>query len=146
MLQLLSRRIFFIVGVCLLIALLIHLVMRMIRNSEVREPNYDLVVQAKLAWEDTRSDLRGALQGSFGSIRIGPQFVPVSQVLQESYVNSMGLLLTALGAAVLIGLPAGLTASLVKRGNVKLPILALTLLGISAPAFFIALSLMMLAR
>ncbi len=59
MLQLLSRRIFFIVVVCLLIALLIHLVMRMIRNSEVREPNYDLVVQAKLAWEDTRSDLRG---------------------------------------------------------------------------------------
>lgn len=141
MLQLLSRRIFFIVIVCLLIALFIHLGMRMIRNSEVREPDYDLVVQTKLAWEDTRRYLRGALQGEFGSVGIGPQSVPASQLLRESYVNSMGLLLTALGAAVLIGLPAGLIASLVKRGNLKLPILALTLLGISAPAFFIALLL-----
>ena len=141
MLQLVSRRIFFILIVCLLIALFIHLGMRMIRNSEVREPNYDLVVQTKLAWEDTRAYLRGALQGDFGSIRVGPQTVPVGQILWESYVNSMGLLLVALGAAVLIGLPLGLTAALVKRRNLNLPILAVTILGISAPAFFIALLL-----
>ena len=141
MLQLVSRRILFIVVVCLTIALFIHLGMRMIRNSEVREPNYDLVIQTKLAWEDTRRYLREALQGDFGSIRVGSQSVPVSEMLKESYTNSMGLLLTALGAAVLIGLPLGLTASLVRRRNLNLPILAVTLLGISAPAFFIALLL-----
>ena len=92
MLQLVSRRILFIVIVCLTIALFIHLGMRMIRNSEVREPNYDLVSQTKLAWEDTRGYLREALQGDFGSIRVGPQTVPVSEMLKESYVNSMGLL------------------------------------------------------
>jgi len=53
----------------------------------------------------------------------------------------MGLLLVALGAAVVIGLPLGLTASLIKRRNLNLPILAVTILGISAPAFFLALLL-----
>ena len=141
MLQLVSRRIFFIVVVCLTIALFIHLGMRMIPNSEVREPNYDIVSHTKLAWEDTRGYLREALRGDFGSIRVGSQTMPVSEMLKESYVNSMGLLLAALGAAVLIGLPLGLTASLVKRRNLNLPILAVTILGISAPAFFIALLL-----
>jgi peptide/nickel transport system permease protein len=53
----------------------------------------------------------------------------------------MGLLITALGVAVLIGLPLGLIASLVRSRNFDLSVLALTLLGISAPAFFIALLL-----
>lgn len=141
MLQLLSRRIVFILVVCLSIALFVHLGMRMVRNSEIREPNYDLVTQTKLAWEDTRGYLRGALRGDLGSIRVGPQTVPISQLLRESYVNSMGLLLIALAAAVLIGLPLGLIASLIKRRNLNLPILAVTILGISAPAFFIALLL-----
>lgn len=141
MFQLLSRRILFIVIVCVSIALLVHLGMRMVRNSEIDEPNYDLVSQTKLAWEDTRQFLRGALQGDLGSLRIGPQTVPISQLLKESYVNSMGLLLVALIAAVLIGLPLGLIASLVRRRNLNLPILAVTILGISAPAFFLALLL-----
>ncbi len=141
MFQLLSRRIVFILIVCLCIALFIHLGMRMVRNSEISEPNYDLVTQTKLAWEDTRSYLRGALQGNLGSIRVGPQTVPISQLLKESYVNSMGLLLVALTAAVLIGLPLGLLASVVRRRNLNLAILAVTILGISAPAFFVALLL-----
>jgi ABC-type dipeptide/oligopeptide/nickel transport system permease component len=53
----------------------------------------------------------------------------------------MGLLLVALAAAILIGLPLGLVASLIRRRNLNLPILAVTILGISAPAFFIALLL-----
>ncbi|MGD8585480.1 MAG: ABC transporter permease [Chloroflexota bacterium] len=141
MLQLLSRRIVFILVVCLCIALFIHLGMRMVRNSEIREPNYDLVTQTRLAWEDTRRYLRGALQGDLGSIRVGPQTAPISQVLKESYVNSMGLLLVALIAAVLIGLPLGLLASAVKRRNLNLIILTVTILGISAPAFFVSLLL-----
>jgi ABC-type dipeptide/oligopeptide/nickel transport system permease component len=141
MFQLLSRRILFIVIVCLAIALLVHLGMRMVRNSEIDEPNYDLVSQTKLAWEDTRQFLRGAVQGDLGSLRIGPQTIPISQLLKESYINSMGLLLVALIMAVLIGLPLGLIASLVRRRNLNLPILAVTILGISAPAFFLALLL-----
>lgn len=141
MLQFVSRRVFFIVVVCLLIALLIHLGMLMIRNSEVREPNYDLVGQTKLAWEGTRDYLSGAVQGNFGSIQVGSEFMPISQILRESYVNSMGLLLTALSAAVLLGLPLGLIASQFKQGSLNLPIMIITILGISAPAFFIALLL-----
>jgi peptide/nickel transport system permease protein len=141
MLQLLSRRIVFIIVVCLCIALFIHLGMRMVRNSEISQPNYDLVAQTKLAWQDTRGYLRGALQGNLGSIRVGSQTVPISQLLKESYVNSMGLLLVALLAAVLIGLPLGLVAAVVKRRNLNLGILAVTILGISAPAFFVALLL-----
>lgn len=73
MLQLLSRRIVFILVVCLCIALFIHMGLRMVRNSEISEPNYDLEEQTKLAWQDTRGYLRGVLRGDLGSIRVGPQ-------------------------------------------------------------------------
>lgn len=53
----------------------------------------------------------------------------------------MGLLLTALGLAILIGLPLGAIASLSKNRRISLPILTLTILGISVPAFFAALLL-----
>lgn len=141
MVRLVSRRVSFIIVVCVLIALFIHLGMRMVRNSEVREPNYDLVSQTKLAWEDTRAYLRGAIQGDLGSVRVGREFVPVSQTLAQSYLNSMGLLLTALGVAILVGLPLGLVSAVYKHRNLNLLILAITILGISVPAFFAGLLL-----
>jgi ABC-type dipeptide/oligopeptide/nickel transport system permease component len=115
--------------------------MRMIRNSVVRDPDYDMVNYTRLAWGDTRTYVRNLASGDLGSIRVGNSTVPIIDTLKEAYVNSMGLLLTALFAAALIGLPLGTIAAVSKRRWTSLPILTLTLIGISVPVFFAALLL-----
>lgn len=141
MLQLIGRRLLFIFLVCLLIILFVHMGMRMIRNSEVREPNYDMVNYTRLAWGDTRTYIQNLASGDLGSIRVGNSAIPVIDTLKEAYVNSMGLLLIALCAAALIGLPLGTIAAVSKRRWPSLSVLTLTIIGISVPAFFAALLL-----
>jgi hypothetical protein len=53
MFRFLIRRVAFIVLICLLIVFFSHLGMRMIRNSEISRPDYDVVKHGQLAWQDT---------------------------------------------------------------------------------------------
>ena len=140
MLRLIGRRLFFIAIVTLAIIFLIHLGMRLVRNSEVPQPDFDLAKNGTLAWVDTRAYLSRALQGEFGSVRSSSgALIPIRTILAEAYVNSMGLLFTALTAATLIGIPLGTLAALLKRSK-SLPLLmGLTVLGISVPSFFAAI-------
>ena len=141
MLQLIGRRLLFIFLVCVLIILFVHMGMRMIQNSEVRDPNYDMVNYTRLAWGDTQTYIQNLASGDLGSVRVGNSAVPIVDSLKEAYVNSMGLLFTALFAAVVIGLPLGIIAAVSKHRWTSLPVLTLTIIGISVPAFFAALLL-----
>ena len=141
MLRFISRRLFFIALVVLLIILFAHLGMRMITNSTARQPNYDLVQLIKQAWGDTTDTLSGAAAGNFGYIRTQSGSVSVRSILLESYRNSMGLLLVALAVAIAFGLSAGAFAAQARRKVFVLPLLLLTILGISTPSFFAGLLL-----
>jgi peptide/nickel transport system permease protein len=141
MLRFIGRRIWFIVLVYVCIVFFVHLGMRMIRNSEVSEPNYDLAALGKIAWEDTRIYLSGAVRGNWGSTRVASGHLPMQQVIHKTYKNSIGLLLIALLGSSLIGTIVGTLAALVKREALTLSLLALTVLGISMPAFFTGLLL-----
>jgi peptide/nickel transport system permease protein len=113
----------------------------MIRNSEVNHPNYNLIQHSKLAWTDTKEYLSYAIRGNFGYIETQYGLVRVKTILKETYVNSMGLLLVALAIAIIIGLYAGAFAALTRHKKIVLPILLLTIFGISAPSFFAGLLL-----
>lgn len=141
MVRFISRRITFIVLICLLIVFATQLGMRMIRNSEVNHPNYNLIQHSKLAWTDTKEYLSYAIRGNFGYIETQYGLVRVKTILKETYVNSMGLLLVALAIAIIIGLYAGAFAALTRHKKIVLPILLLTIFGISAPSFFAGLLL-----
>ncbi|MFN2189309.1 MAG: ABC transporter permease [Candidatus Promineifilaceae bacterium] len=141
MLQFIGRRLLFILLVCLLIIFFVNLGMRMIRNSEVPEPSYDLVQHSKVAFQETKGYLQRLTSGDLGSTRTDAGFVPIIDLLKQAYGNSMGLLLTALGLAILVGLPLGTAAAVTKKRSVSLPVLAFTIVGISVPAFFAALLL-----
>jgi peptide/nickel transport system permease protein len=67
--------------------------------------------------------------------------VSMRSILFEAYRNSMGLLLVALAVAIFLGLSAGAFAAQTKRKMVVLPLLLLTILGISTPSFFAGLLL-----
>jgi peptide/nickel transport system permease protein len=141
MVRFFSQRLLFIIVVSTFIVFFIHLGMRMASNSEVAEPNYDLVAFSKLAWQDTRSYLKLASRGDFGTFETVSGTMPVREILRSAYLNSMGLLLVALVISALIGLWLGILATLSKRPSWALMLLTLTLLGISTPSFFAGLLL-----
>jgi peptide/nickel transport system permease protein len=141
MLRFIVRRIFFIILVWVFIVFFSNLGMRMARNSEISTPDYNLVQHSKRAWQDTRTFLSGVLRGDLGTTRIPSGLVPIKDILGESYVNSMGLLLVALVIAAILGLGIGSMAALTKRRMLVLPLLTLTILGISTPSFFAGLLL-----
>lgn len=141
MLRFIGQRVTFILLVCVFIVFAVYLGMGMIRNSEVQEPSYNLVTRSQLAWTETREFLKSALNGRLGTARLSIGFVNISDLLAESYRNSMGLLLLALLAGSFFGLSAGSFAALTRHNRLVFPVLALTVIGISTPSFFAGLLL-----
>ena len=136
MARLLLQKIAFILLVAITIIFFVHMGMRMVHNSSTSEPSYDLVQFGQLAWSDTRTYLTHIVDGDLGSTRVSGAPQPISVVLRESYRNSMGLLIVALAAATILGLLAGSTMALTRRKRLITLLLAVTLLGMSLPAFF----------
>lgn len=129
MLRFIGRRVATIVAISVCIIFFAHLGMGMISNSQAARPDYNLVQHSLRAWQETRAFL------------FGHRSPPNLDRLWQSYVNSMGLLLTALAVAGLAGLWIGSTAALTKRRALVLPLFGLTIVGISLPSFFVALLL-----
>lgn len=141
MVRFIGRRLLFIAVVYLLIVYFVHLGMGMLRNSDVAQPNYDLVSQGRQAWRATRTSLGNLLRGELGTLRTETARVPVGEYVRTAYVNSAGLLLVALACAAAVGLSVGTLAALAKRQVLAMPLMALTVLGISTPSFFAGLLL-----
>jgi glutathione transport system permease protein len=139
MLRFIGRRVAFSLLVLVFIVYAVFLAMDMARNSEVSEPDFYLVPYSQAAWASTQQFFRNLVQGDFGSYQTDRGLVPVREILGQSYVNSMGLLLVSLAAAAVLGLLLGITAALRKKASLAL--LTLTVIGISAPSFFVALLL-----
>lgn len=142
MLQFIGKRIVFILSVCVLIIFAVNMGMDMSRNSSVEEPSYDLVEFSQQAWTDTRAYIENAIAGDLGTIEhdvLGT--VSVWELLKDTYIKSMGLLLAALLVSVILGLAVGIIAALVKKQPVVLGLLLLTILGVSTPSFFAGLLL-----
>ena len=134
--QFVTRRFAFIALVCVAIIFLSYLGMGMIRNSEVANPNYDLVRQIKTAWYQSCNYVFSMLKGEI-SLDVSQSGLPRGNAGRGSpYLNSIALLLIALGGATLIGLPLGAFAALTKRKMLVFPLLLAVLIGISTPSFF----------
>ncbi len=111
----------------------------MASNSELPEPNFDLVGPGLVAWQQTSTFFDNVIRGDWGSFRTDAGEIPLNEFLRQAYVNSLGLLLAALAGSALIGVTLGGIAALSKRASLGL--LTITVLGISAPSFFAALLL-----
>ena len=141
MLRFITQKIVSLGLVCILIVFAAHLGMRMVGNSESSKPDYDLVENSARAWKDTRAYLASALHGNFGTITTQKGEVSTASVLEETYINSMGLLLVALGLGAFLGILMGTSAALIKNRTLLFWVFGLTLIGISTPSFFAGLLL-----
>ena len=138
---LIGRRLFFIGWVCFGVIFLVHLGMGMVRNSEVRQPDYNIQRHALVAWQETRDYIGDLFGEGLGVVQRPYGAVTVTSIVRQAYLNSMGLLITALTTTIIFGLLLGLIVTLVKQQRIVLPLLGVTLLGISIPSFFAALLL-----
>jgi len=137
-----SRRLVFILSVCLLIIFSIYLGMGMAGNSVNREPNYNVVDFGQLAWAQTRNYIEDLFTGDLGSIQheqLGN--ITIWELLKDTYIKSMGLLFIALLASTLLGTYIGSAAALMKNRQGVMALMILTILGVSTPSFFAGLLL-----
>ncbi len=142
MFQFIGKRIIFILSVCVLIIFAVNMGMDMGRNSSVEEPSYDLVEFSQDAWTNTRAYIDSAIAGDLGTVNhevLG--VITVWDLLKDTYIKSMGLLLVSLIIASILGLSLGTFAALVKKQQIVLALLILTILGVSTPSFFAGLLL-----
>lgn len=97
------------------------------------------------ALRDTQGYFAGLLRGRLGSVLRGvwPRrvAVPMTSVLADTYVKSMGLILFSLLIAATLGVAAGTVAAISEGSILSAAVLTATLLGISLPTFFTALLL-----
>ncbi len=142
MLQFVGKRLVFIISVCVLIIFAVNMGMDMTRNSSVDEPSYDLVHYSQEAWTNTRAYIDSAIAGDLGTVNhevLG--VITVWDLLKDTYTKSWGLLLVSLFIATMLGLSFGTFAALVKKQQIVLALLVLTILGVSTPSFFAGLLL-----
>jgi ABC-type dipeptide/oligopeptide/nickel transport system permease component len=140
-LRFVARRLAFIAFVSLLIVFFSHFGMRMVRNSEASRPNYDLVQHGISAWTDSREYINRLLQGDLGRATLSFGTASIGEILNDTYIKSMGLLMISLAFAAFVGLAVGGAMAITQKRWLVLPILTATLLGVSAPSFVAALLL-----
>ena len=137
----LTRRISFIMLVAVLIVFFTFIGMNMISNSERAAPNFSLLDHGDIAWDRTQDYFGALFHGNLGEATLGGVSLPIGEIIGQSYLNSMGLLLVALIGAAGFGLYFGTLAALIRFRRLVLPLLTITILGVSTPSFVAALIL-----
>ena len=88
--------------------------------------------------------LGGMIKGDLGQARMISGDREIRGILWDSYKNSFGLLGISLALAAVLGVLFGGVAALASQSRWEYLILILTLLGVSAPSFLLAVLLQML--
>lgn len=156
MFRFLLRRLLFIAGTVITIIFFVFFGLNLAEESGLSPAECALQ-----AFHSSLGYLRGVLHGDLGMVtRFSPVGLPavptqsgmvtgasrpISELISEYYPRSIGLLIFALALAFSVGLPAGSLAALRRHSRLSFPLLTLTLLAISAPSFFAALVLQMVA-
>lgn len=138
MIRLLIRRLaftlFMIVAIIFTCLLVVH-----VAASGGEAPLLDT---AKKALTGSGEYLWDALHGDLGmAIASRYRMEPTTTLLARTYPKSMGLLLVALFLAALVGVPLGTLAALKRYSRLSPAIVTTSVLGISAPSFFVAMLL-----
>jgi peptide/nickel transport system permease protein len=141
MFQFISRR---ILSTILMSAAIIYfgfLGMRLIERTDAEAPEFTVSAAFSLAGTDSLQFANNLRQGTLGMVETISGLRPVSEILWFSYKNSLGLLLIALVTAAIVGLSVGTLAAMGKRKWRTYTLLLVTIVGVSAPSYLIALLL-----
>lgn len=140
-LQNIGRTLLTLAAISLFIIFFAFLGMRAKSVWEMPQPVIDVPALLSHALHDTWEYGVQLAGGDLGEVELvaGPQ--DVGDLLKQATLNSLGLISIALSLATVLGLGGGVLAALAKNQRRTWLVLLLTLAGIAAPAFFLALLL-----
>jgi len=127
--------------ICIAIVFVTYFGLEMASNWDGPNPGYHLEQTVKETISSSLTFLEGMLQGDLGEARMVSGNRPIDEILWSSYKNSFGLLGISLLLASVLGILLGGLAALTSQSRWEYLILVLTLLGVSAPSFFLAVIL-----
>jgi len=127
--------------VCIAIVFVTYFGLEMAANWDGPNPGYHLQQTIKEAISSSLSFLEGLVQGDLGEARMVSGNRAISGILWTSYKNSFGLLGISILVASFLGILFGGVAALTSQSRWEYLILVLTLLGVSAPSFLLAVLL-----
>jgi ABC-type dipeptide/oligopeptide/nickel transport system permease component len=124
MLRFFSQRLIYIISICILIIFSIYLGMGMVYNSVAQNPSFNLVRNGQRAWNNTIVYIEDLFTGDLGQIhheRFGQ--IAIWDLLKDTYLNSMGLLATALIVSTVLGFLFGVFEALIKNKMILMALL-----------------------
>jgi len=139
------RRLLFILVVAVAIVYFCILGVRLSLNSAALGRPQSVWKLAGPALEETVDFFAGALRGDLGRVAgegiTQRTWMPVTQLLAETFASSATLLALSIALSTVIGVAAGGLAAARRHSLLSLPMLTLTVIGVSIPSFFLALLL-----
>jgi ABC-type dipeptide/oligopeptide/nickel transport system permease component len=137
-----AQKAFSIALVCIAIVFFTYFGLEMAANWDGPNPGYHFSDTIQDAARESLVFLqRLAFHADLGTAEMVYGETNVSEILFESIKNSFGLLGMAIGLAAVLGILFGGLAALASQSRWEYLILVLTLLGVSAPSFFLAVIL-----
>jgi uncharacterized protein len=136
------RRLLFIAAVSVATIYFCVLGMRLSVNSTTSGRTLSVWEQAEPALGATIDFFNDAFHGDLGHVGQGiveRTYVPVTEVLAETFAKSASLLAVAMALSIVVGIAAGGLAATHRHSLLSLPTLTLTVIGVSIPSFFLAL-------
>jgi peptide/nickel transport system permease protein len=138
---LIGQRLITIAAVSITIVFFAFWAMAIIISRDSGTENLPLLELAIDAVKGTATYFANLLSGNTGSVTTVSGDRAVSDIVWFTYKNSMALIFIAVGAAAVIGLILGTYAGIRPLKRREYTVLTLTLIGVSAPAFLIAILL-----
>jgi len=135
------QRLVTIVLVSIAIVYASFLTMAIIESRDTRPEGLQLGDLAVDSAKATATYFEALIQGELGTVTMTAGERAVSDIVWFAFKNSMALVLMAVGAAAVVGLLLGTYAGVRAVKRREYTVLTLTLLGISSPAFMIAILL-----
>lgn len=141
MLRFIFQRLALIVLVLVTIIFVVNLGMLMVERNAVDQPSESLRDVLTASFTNTRDFLSNAFKGDLGDFtsRAGQQ--PVTEMLRQTFVASMGLMLIASALSAFLGVLLGMIVALTRIKGLPFIVLTATIIGISVPSFFAAMLL-----
>jgi len=139
------RRLLFIVVVAVAIVYFCVLGVRLSLNSASLGRRHSAWELAGPALTETVDFFAGAFRGDLGRVSQAGvtqrTWMPVTQLLADTFTRSATLLALSIALAAVVGVTAGGLAAARRHSVLSLPTLTLTVIGVSVPSFFLALLL-----
>ena len=134
MLRFIIRQLFMLLFLCVAIILLTNLGMAGLTQPSASESTFSFNL-LRQGVNNSFAYLASLIRGNLGAFNAFNRTVNVSDVLLPAFKNSFGLMGVAMGISALTGGIFGVIITLTKHRPVRLSLLLITIVGISAPSF-----------